>query len=108
MTTDGSSTLGAGERVAERALAVALLAGRRVAERHVPAQRRVLEAGGGLDRRDDLPRHAQLGEAAERRLLLGPVVTNRLVETDHSLLHEVVRVAAGEKYELAFRRTKPW
>src|SRR5207244_10585316 len=52
---------------------------------------------GGLDRRDDLPRHAQLREAPERRLLVGPEVPNRLVEADQALLDEIFGIAAGEK-----------
>src|SRR4051812_3478245 len=88
---------GAGERVAERALVVAVLACRRVAERDVRVERRVLEAGRGLDRGDDLPRHAQLGEGAERRLLVGAEVAHGLVEADEPLLEKVVGVAAGEE-----------
>ena len=61
----------AGQRVAEGAVAVGILARRCVAERDVRVQRRVLEAGRRLDRGDDLARHAELGEAAERRLLVG-------------------------------------
>jgi hypothetical protein len=57
----------------------------------------VLEAGGGLDRRDDLPRDAELGEAPERRLLVGPEVPHRLVETDQALLVQVVGLPAGEE-----------
>src|SRR5206468_2251803 len=64
--------------IAERALAVRLLAGGRVAERDVGVERRMLVPRRGLDRRDDLPRHAQLGEAAERCLLVRPEVAHRL------------------------------
>src|SRR5204862_7825870 len=66
------------QRVAEGALALGLLAGRGVAERHVGVERRVLETGRGLDRGDDLPGDAELGERAERRLLVGPEVPNGL------------------------------
>ena len=62
----------------------------RVAERDVGVERRVLEAGRGLDRGDDLPRHAELGEAAERRLLVGAEVAHRLVEADQPLLDQVL------------------
>jgi len=57
----------------------------------------VLVAGGGLDGRDDLPRDAELGERAERRVLVDPVVPDRLVEADEALLDEVVRIAAGDE-----------
>jgi hypothetical protein len=57
----------------------------------------VLEPGGGLDRRDDLPRNAELGERAERRLLVVPEVAHSLVEADQPLLDQVLRVAAGEE-----------
>jgi hypothetical protein len=57
----------------------------------------VLEPRRRLDRGDDLPRHAQLGEAPERRLLVGAEVANRLVEADQPLLDEVLRVTAGEE-----------
>src|SRR5207253_7918250 len=57
----------------------------------------MLEAGGGLDRRDDLARHAELGERAERRLLVRAEVAHRLVEPDQALLDQVVAIAAGEE-----------
>jgi hypothetical protein len=87
----------AGQRVAERALAVAVLAGGCVAERDVRVQRRVLEAGRRLDRGDDLAGDAELREAAERRLLVGAEVAHRLVEADQALLQQIVGVAAGEE-----------
>src|ERR671930_1167288 len=65
---------GARQGVAERALAVRVLAGRRVAERDVRVEGRVLEPGRGLDRGDDLPGDAELREAPERGLLVGPEV----------------------------------
>src|SRR5215470_6453225 len=55
----------AGQRIAERAFTLAFLSRRRVAERDVGVERRMLEAGRGLDRRDDLPRDAELREAAK-------------------------------------------
>src|SRR5204862_8682 len=73
-----------------------LLTGRRVAERNVGVQRRVLEAGRCLDGRDDLPRDAELREAAERRLL-GAEVAHGLVQADQALLDQVFRVAASEE-----------
>ena len=57
----------------------------------------MLEAGRGLDRGDDLPRHAELGEGAERRLLVGTEVAHRLVEPDQALLDQVVTVAADQE-----------
>src|SRR3990170_1988374 len=57
----------------------------------------VLEARGRLDGGDDLPRDAELGEAAERGLLVRPEVAHRLVETDHPFLDEVVAVAARQE-----------
>src|SRR4051794_3335928 len=86
-----------GQGVAERALSVRVLARRGMAERDVGVERRVLEAGRGLDRGDDLPRHAEFREAAERRLLVGAEVAHRLVEADEALLDQVLRVAAGEE-----------
>src|SRR5439155_16671790 len=62
------------EGIPEGALAVRLLARRGVAEGDVGVQGGVLEAGGGLDGRDDLAGDAQLREAAERRLLVGTEV----------------------------------
>src|SRR6185437_641334 len=85
------------QRVAERAIALAVLPRRCVAERDVRVERRVLESGRGLDRRDDLARDTELGEAAERRLLVGAEVANRLVEADEPFLEQVVVVAAGEE-----------
>ena len=95
--TDGLVHGRAGERVAERALAVRVLAGRGMAERDVLVQRRVLEARRGLDRRDDLARDAELREAAERRLLVGAEIAHGLVEADQALLDQVLGVAAGEE-----------
>src|SRR6185436_15323909 len=86
----------AGQGVAERAVGLRLLAGRRVAERDVAVQRRVLVAGRRLDGGDDLARDAELGEAAERRLLRA-VVPHGLVEADQPLLDEVFGVAPGEE-----------
>jgi len=57
----------------------------------------VLEAGRRLDRSDDLAGDAQLGEAPERGLLVGPEVPNGLIEPDQPLLYEVFRVPAGEE-----------
>src|SRR5579872_1137771 len=68
-----------------------------MAERDVGVERRVLEAGGGLDRRDDLAGDAELREAPERRLLVGAKVPDGLVEADEALLDQVLRVAAGEE-----------
>src|SRR5438105_4359103 len=68
-----------------------------MAERHVVVQRVVLEARGRLDRGDDLPRHAELRKAAERRLLVGTEVANRLAKADQALLHEILAVAAGQE-----------
>src|SRR5262245_745553 len=57
----------------------------------------MLEARRGLDRRDDLARNAELGEAAERSLLLDPEIPDRFVQPDQALLNEVLGVAAGEE-----------
>src|SRR5207237_3646926 len=57
----------------------------------------VLEARRRLDRRDDLPRHAQLGKAAERGLLVGAEVAYRLVEADQPFLDQILGVATGEE-----------
>ena len=95
--TDGSFTPGPGSASPSVQSPSELLARRRVAERDVRVQRRVLEARRRLDRGDDLPRHAELGEAAERRLLVGAEVADRLVEADQPLLDQVLGVAAGEE-----------
>src|SRR6266542_6246547 len=50
-----------------------------------------------LDRRDDLARHAQLGEAAKRGLLVRPEIAHGLAKADQALLHEVLRVAARQE-----------
>ena len=68
-----------------------------MAERHVRVQRGVLEPGRGLDRRDDLPRHAELREGPERGLLVGAKIAHCLVEADEALLDQVLRVAAGKE-----------
>src|SRR4051795_12792755 len=86
----------AGDDLVERRLAVLGRRGRR-RERDVLVQRRVLVARRGLDRGDDLARDAELGEVAEARLAVGPVVAVCLVEPDEALLDEVVAVAAGEE-----------
>ena len=57
----------------------------------------MLVARRGLDRRDDLSRDAELGEAPERRLLVGAEVAHRLVEADQPLLDQVVGLAAGDE-----------
>src|SRR3954468_15490717 len=85
------------QRVAERAIALAVLPRRCVAERDVRVERRVLETGRSLDRGDDLARYTELGEAAERGLLVGAEIPHRLVEADQPLLEQVVVVAAGEE-----------
>src|SRR3990172_11571887 len=84
------------EGVADRAVAV-LLTGGRLRERDVRVQRRMLEARRRLDRRDDLSRDAELGEAPEGGLLVRAEVAHRLVEADQALLDEVVRLAAGDE-----------
>ena len=71
-------------------------------------ERGVLVAGGGLDRGDDLAGDAELGEVAEAGLAIGPEVPDRLVETDQSLLNQVVGVAADQEVGEALSRTKPW
>src|SRR4051794_40271575 len=86
----------AGDDLVERRLAV-LGGGGRGRERDVLVQRRVLVARRRLDRGDDLARDAELGEVAEARLAVGPVVAHGLVEADEALLDEVVRVAAGQE-----------
>ena len=60
--------------------------GRRRAEGDVAVQRRVLVAGRGLDRGDDLARDAQLREVAERGLAVRPEIADRLVEADQAFL----------------------
>src|SRR5205823_8457138 len=87
----------AGQGVAEGDGRIGVLAGRRVRERDVRVQWRVLEASRGLDRRDDLPGHAELGEAAERGLLVMPEVPHGFVEADQAFLDQVLRIAAGEE-----------
>jgi hypothetical protein len=68
-----------------------------MAERDVLVERLVLEARRRLDRGDDLPRYAELGEAAEGRLLVGAEVPDGLVQADQALLDQILRVAAGEE-----------
>src|SRR3954447_18375767 len=85
------------QRVAERALALAVLSWPGGAGRDGRVERRVLEPSSRLDRGDDLARDAELGEAAERGLLVGAEVANRLVEADQPLLEKVVVVAAGQE-----------
>ena len=68
-----------------------------MAERDIRVERRVLEARRRLDRGDDLPRHAELREAAERRLLVRAEIPDGLVKADQALLDQVLRVAAGEE-----------
>src|SRR6266540_2160867 len=97
----------AGQRVAERALAVGVLTGRGVTERHVAVQRLVLEAGRGLDRRNDLARDAKLGEGAERRLLVRAEIAHRLIEADQPFLDQVLRVAAGEEVRARLQPDEP-
>src|SRR5262245_16787873 len=88
---------GAREGVAQAAFAVRLLAGGGMAEGDVRVERGVLEAGRRLDRRDDLARHAELGEAPKGSLFVRPEVANGLVEADQPLLNEVLGIAAGEE-----------
>ena len=46
---------------------------------------------------DDLPRDAELGEAAEAGKAVVAVVADRLVEAEHALLDQVFGVAAGQE-----------
>ena len=78
-----------------------------MAERDVRVQRRVLEARRRLDRGDDLPCHAELGEAPERGLLVGAEVAHGLVETDQPLLDQILCVAAGEEVRARLQPDKP-
>src|SRR4249919_3032104 len=78
-----------------------------MAERDVAVQRRVLEAGRGLDRRDDLARHAELGEGAERRLLVVAEVADGLVEPDQPFLDEILPVTAGEEVRARLQPDEP-
>ena len=73
------------------------MTGRRVAERERAVQRRVFVTRRRLDRRDDLARDAELGERAERRLLLDPVVAHGLVEADEALLDQVIGISACDE-----------
>ena len=50
-----------------------------------------------LDRGDELPRDAQLGERAEARLASGIVVADRLEQADHAFLDDVVAIRAGQE-----------
>ena len=93
----GSWVLGPGQHVAQRAVAVVGRIARRLAEREVAVERHVLLARGRLDGGDDLPRDAELGEAAERGQAVVAVVADRLVEAEHALLDEVLGVAAGQE-----------
>ena len=77
---------------------------RRLRERDVLVERRVLVATRGLDRRDDLAGDVQLREVAEARLAVGPVVANSLVEPDGTLLNQVVGIASEEEVR---RRLEP-
>src|SRR5829696_3590960 len=85
-----------GDHLVERRLAVRGARGR-LRERDVLVQRRVLVARRGLHRRDDLAGDAELGEVAEARLPVRPVVPDRLVQADEALLDEVVGVPAREE-----------
>jgi hypothetical protein len=76
---DGVVNARARQDLVERGFRVAARR-RRLAERDVLVEGRVLVAGRGLDRGDDLAGDAELGEVAEARLAVGPVVANRLVE----------------------------
>jgi hypothetical protein len=87
----GSWTLGPG-RISSRVVSDSPLA-----ERDVLVQRRVLVAGRGLHRGDDLAGDAELGEVAKARLTVGPVVADRLVEAEQALLDQVVRLAPEEE-----------
>ena len=71
--------------------------GRGLAEGDVLVERRVLVAGRGLDRGDDLAGDAELGEVAEARLAVGAVVADRLVEAEQALLDQVVRLPPEEE-----------
>src|SRR4029079_10893966 len=51
----------------------------------------------GLDRGDDLPRYAELGEVPETRLAVPAVVAHRLVEPHEALLDQVVCVAPDQE-----------
>src|SRR6478735_8711909 len=82
-------------------------AGRRARERDVLVQRRVLVAGRRLDRGDDLARDAELGEVAEARLAVGPVVADGLVETDEPLLDQIVRVSPGQEVRRGLEAHEP-
>ena len=57
----------------------------------------MLEARRRLDGRDDLTRHAELGEASKRRLLVVAKVADRFVEADEPLLDQVVGIAPSEE-----------
>ena len=63
----------------------------------------MLVPGGRLDRRDDLPGHAELGKRAERRLLVGAEVAHGLVETDQTFLDQILGVAPGEEIRARFQ-----
>src|SRR5207244_3443296 len=80
--TDGIVHRRTRQRVAQRAVDLRLLAGGRMAERDVAVQRRMLEARGRLDGRDDLARDAQLRERAEGRVLVRAVCAHRLEQAD--------------------------
>ena len=50
-----------------------------------------------LDGRNDLPRDAQLRKGPERRQLIISKVADRLVETNHAFLNNILAVCANQK-----------
>src|SRR5439155_23697237 len=79
----------------------------RVTERDVVVQGLVLEPSRGLDRRDDLPGHAQLGEAPERGLLVVAEVPDRLAQADQPFLEQILGVPAGEEVRARLHPYEP-
>src|SRR5947209_10999811 len=84
------------QHVAEAALAL-VVGEHRARERDVVVERAVLLPGRRLDRGDDLPGDAELGERPEGSLQVGVVVPDRLVEADHAFLDDVLAVGADQE-----------
>ena len=56
-----------------------------------------------LDRRDDLARHAQLGERTERGQAVVAKIADSLVEPDHAFLHDILPISADEEVRARLR-----
>ena len=85
----------AGDDIQQSAVGILIIY--RLVQADIRIQRYMLLSGGRFDRGDDLPGDAQLGKRPKRRELITAEIPDGLIHTDHTLLDQVLLIAAQQK-----------